>query len=100
MTCEKINADEALRIGLVNKVVPHDRLLPACHEMIDIIALSGPTAVKICKKQVNAASTSQYHDLYQFEADLMDICFNSGDTMEGIMSFMEKRSPDFASSKI
>jgi len=99
MTCEKVGAEEALKIGLVNKVVPHDRLLPACQEMIDKIALSGPMAVKICKKQVNAASTSRFYDLYQFEADLMDICFNSGDTTEGITSFMEKRPPDFPSSK-
>jgi enoyl-CoA hydratase len=99
MTAEKISAEEALKIGLVNKVVPHDQLLPACREMIDTIALSGPAAVKICKKQVNAASTSRYYDLYQFEADLMDICFTSGDTMEGILSFMEKRPPNFPSAK-
>jgi enoyl-CoA hydratase/carnithine racemase len=98
MTCEKISADEALRMGLVNKVVPHDRLLPACRELIGAIAPSGPMAVKMCKKQVNAASTARYYDLYPFEADMMDYCFNSGDIIEGIMSFVEKRPPDFPSS--
>lgn len=99
MTAEKISAAEAYRMGLVNKVVPHDKLLPSCHELIEKLSLSGPLALRMCKKQVNAASTVRNMDLYLFEADLMDLCFNSGDTMEGIFAFMEKRRPNFPSSK-
>jgi enoyl-CoA hydratase len=99
MTCDKIDAPEALRIGLVNRVVPHDRLLQSCQEMADRIALSGPLAVKMCKRQVNAASTAMLSHLYLFEADLMELCTNNGDMLEGIASFMEKRNPNFPSAK-
>jgi enoyl-CoA hydratase len=97
MTCDRIDAAEAYRIGLVNKVVPHEKLLDSCHEMIDKIASKGPLAIRICKKQVNAASTARMHDLYQFEADLMDLCTLTGDTVEGVLSFVEKRAPRFPS---
>lgn len=98
MTCDRVDASEALRIGLVNKVVPHENLIVSCHEMIDKIASKGPLAVGICKKQVNAASTARMHELYQFEADLMDLCMMSGDTIEGVLSFAEKRAPHFPSA--
>ena len=98
MTCDKINADEALRIGLVNKVVPADRLADSCNEMITKIANRGPMAVRICKKQVNAASMARTKDLYLFEADLMDLCMLAGDTIEGVASFIEKRTPCFPSA--
>jgi enoyl-CoA hydratase len=99
MTCDRIDALEAHRIGLANKVVPAENLMDACHEMIGKIASKGPLAIRICKKQVNAASTARMHDLYLFEADLMDLAMASGDTVEGVLSFAEKRLPQFPSSK-
>ena len=99
MTCDKIDAAEALRIGLLNKVVPHDQLLQSCKEMADRIAQNGPLAVKICKRQVNAASTAQMSHLYLLEADLMELCTTNGDIMEGVVSFLEKREPRFPSGK-
>jgi enoyl-CoA hydratase len=97
MTCDRVDAVEAHRIGLVNKVVPAENLLNSCHEMIDKIASKGPLAIRICKKQVNAASTARMHDLYLFEADLMDLAMASGDTLEGVLAFVEKRRPQFPS---
>jgi enoyl-CoA hydratase/carnithine racemase len=99
MTCDKIDAAEALRIGLVNRVVPHNQLLQSCKEMIDKIALNGPLAIKICKRQVNAASTARLSHLYLMEADLMELCADNGDIMEGMMSFLEKRESHFPSGK-
>jgi len=100
MTGQKIDAEQALKIGLVNRVVPHDKLLPSCQEMIGQLTSSGPLALKMCKKQVNAASTACYRDLYMFEADMMDLCYNTGDTLEGITAFMQKRPPQFPSAKV
>ena len=67
--------------------------------MIKKISINGSMAIKICKKQVNAASTARNSDLFLFEADLMALCYNAGDIVEGVLPFMEKRSPDFPSSK-
>ncbi len=97
MTCDRIDALEAHRIGLVNKVVPAENLMVSCNKLIDKIALKGPLAIRICKKQVNAASTARMHNLHLFEADLMDMCMMAGDTMEGVTSFIEKRRPRFPS---
>jgi enoyl-CoA hydratase len=99
MTCDAIDAAEAYRIGLVNKVVPSEILLDSCQEMIARIAAKGPLAVRICKKQVNAASTVRMRELYQFDADLMDLCMLAGDTVEGVLSFIEKRPPLFPSGQ-
>ena len=98
MTCDKINAEEALRIGLVNKVVPAGKLIDSCNELVTKIANRGPMAIRICKKQVNAAATARTKDLYLFEADLMDLCMLAGDTVEGVASFIEKRTPRFPSA--
>jgi enoyl-CoA hydratase len=98
MTCDTINATEAYRIGLVNKVVTPENLLDSCQEMIIKIGAMGPLAVKICKKQVNAASTARMKDLFLFESDLMDLCMMNGDIMEGAISFMEKRPARFPSA--
>ena len=98
MTCDAIDAMEAHRIGLVNKVVPPHMLLDSCREMAAKIEAKGTLAVRICKKQVNAASTARTKDLYVFEADLMDLCMLNGDIVEGAISFMEKRFPLFPSA--
>jgi enoyl-CoA hydratase len=99
MTCDRIDAAEAHRIGLVNKVVTAENLIDSCNEMIDKIASKGPLAIRICKKQVNAASMARMHDLYLFEADLMDMAMASGDTLEGVLAFVEKRPARFPSGK-
>jgi enoyl-CoA hydratase/carnithine racemase len=99
MTCDTIDAAEAHRIGLVNKVVPPEKLMESCREMAVKIGARGPLAVRMCKKQVNAASVARMKDLYLFEADLMDLCLLAGDTVEGAISFMEKRPPRFPTAE-
>jgi enoyl-CoA hydratase/carnithine racemase len=99
MTCDRIDASEAYRIGLVNKVVPSGSLLASSQELVDKIATRGPLAIRMCKKQVNAASTARMANLYLFEADLMEFCTVAGDSTEGMMSFVEKRHPVFPSAK-
>jgi enoyl-CoA hydratase/carnithine racemase len=97
MTCDPIDAAEALRIGFVNKVVPHDRLMAACNELVQKISTKGPLAIRICKKQVNAASLARMADLYPLEPELVEKIMESGQAAEGARSFIEKRMPDFKS---
>ena len=97
MTCDNISAHEALRIGLVNKVVPPEQLMTSCEELVKKIAAKGPLAIRICKKIVNAASLSRMADLYPCEPELVERIMLSGDAEEGIQAFLEKRPPRFIS---
>lgn len=97
MTCDNISAHEALRIGLVNKVVPPEQLITSCEELVKKIAAKGPLAIRICKKVVNAASLSRMADLYPCEPELVERIMLSGDAEEGIQAFLDKRPPRFIS---
>lgn len=95
MTCDPIDAAEALRIGFVNRVVQHDKLMKACRELVAKIATKGPLAVRICKKQVNAASLSRMADLYPLEPELVEKVMDSGQAGEGARAFIDKRMPRY-----
>ncbi len=95
MTCDPVNADEAFRIGMVNKVVSPEKLIPASYELADKIMRRGPLAIRICKKQVNAASVARMSDLYLFESELWERNQISPDLQEGIKASIEKRPPSF-----
>jgi len=88
MTCERISAEEALRIGLVNHVVEHERLMDACLEMAAKIRKAGPIAVRMTKEAINK-------DLgdYKYSAKKFEEIINSKDAFEGAMAFLEKREP-------
>lgn len=96
ITGDSISASEALRIGLVNKVVPPDKLLTACDELVNKIASKGPLAVRIAKKQVNAASLAKMADLYSCEPELVERIMLSDEAKEGIQAFIDKKNPRFA----
>jgi enoyl-CoA hydratase/carnithine racemase len=98
MTCDPIDASEALRIGFVNKVVPHEKLMDACRELVGKISTKGPLAIRICKKQVNAASISRMADLYPLEPELVEMVINSGQAAEGASAFIEKRRPKYTTT--
>lgn len=95
MTCDMIDAAEALSIGLVNKVVPPERLMEATQELIDKIASKAPLAVRMTKKIVNAASAPNFGDLYICEPELVERLYLSQDPAEGITAFRENRKPRF-----
>jgi len=99
MTCDPVDGQEAWRIGLANKVVPHDQLMPACLELAQKIRTMGPLAIRICKKQVNAASVAKMADLYPLEPELMEFMMASGQAEEGGRSFIEKRKPEYKSQQ-
>ena len=96
ITGDSISATEAWRIGLVNKVTPPDRLLVACDELVKKIASKGSLAVRIAKKQVNAASLARMADLYPCEPELVERVMLSDEVKEGTQAFIEKRPPRFA----
>ncbi|MBN1691736.1 MAG: enoyl-CoA hydratase/isomerase family protein [Dehalococcoidia bacterium] len=95
MTADPLGAEEALNIGMVNRVVPADQLIPASYELANKIMRRGPLAIRICKKQINAASVARMSDLHLFESELWERNQLSPDLQEGIMASIEKRPPAF-----
>ena len=94
-TGEMINAEEAIRIGLVEKVVPPDKLMDEALKMAGAIAKTGPIAVKLAKTAINAGSEMDLQKALLLEKTLVSLCFDSDDRVEGMKAFLEKREPEF-----
>src|SRR3972149_2132179 len=95
LTGDPIDAAEALRAGLVNKVVPAAELLPACEAIAEKIASKGQIAVRLALKAVNMTQETNLTDGQELEASLFGLCCGSEDFHEGTKAFMEKRKPSF-----
>ncbi|HEY48545.1 MAG TPA: enoyl-CoA hydratase/isomerase family protein [Dehalococcoidia bacterium] len=96
LICDSIDGREAERIGLVNKVVPHDSLMAAAREMATKIANNAPLAVAMTKAAMYKGI--QEHDVaahMDYEVYIMNILFATEDFQEGISSIWEKREPIF-----
>ena len=95
LTGELIDAAEALRIGLVNRVVPHDELHAAVMAVAQTIAAKGPDAVRLSLAAVNAAGEPGLANGLRKEAELFGSCCATEDFREGTRAFLEKRKPVF-----
>lgn len=95
LTGEMIDASEALRIGLVNAVVPAAELLPAAEGMMRQILANAPLAVAHCIEAVNRGGESTQDDGLNLEANLFAILAGTADMAEGMAAFLAKRPPSF-----
>jgi enoyl-CoA hydratase len=94
-TGEMIDATESLRIGLVERVVPHDRVMEEARQLAHTIAKRGPTAIRLAKTAINAGSEMDLKKALLLEKTLVSLCFESEDRIEGMKAFLEKREPSF-----
>jgi len=92
---EVIDAQEALRIGLVNKVVPHEELAQATKLFASKFMKSAPIPVALAKKALQNYSRIDLAQALDHERLAQSICWNSEDREEGMKSFLEKRDPVF-----
>ena len=95
MTGRIIPVEEALSLGLVYKIVPLDKLMTACHELITTIAAKAPLAIRMTKMIVNAVSTPALGDVGFYEPDLVERLDLTSDRSEAINAFWQKRQPKF-----
>ncbi len=92
----KIDAQEAERIHLVNRTLPHDELLPYVREYVeDLAAECSPASLRIMKRQVYQQLTREFGPSEKEAVQLMVESFDRPDFREGVMSFVEKRPPKF-----
>ena len=95
LTGNQIGADEALRIGLVNKIVPQGELLSAAEEVAATILSKGQIAIRLALKAVNMAEETTQSDGQALESTLFGVCCSTEDFKEGTRAFLEKRKPEF-----
>jgi len=94
-TGDPISAEEALRIGLVNKVVPPDKLRETVDELIKKLKSKSPAILKFAKLAVNKSLETPLSVGIECEADLFAMCFGTQDQKEGAKAFFDKRPPNY-----
>jgi len=94
-TAARIDADEALRIGLVNRVVEEAELEPAVTELAEHLAAQPPIAMRWSKKAVDAAGRLPLREGLRFEHEGQSECLGSSDFQEAIGAFVEQRPAHF-----
>ncbi len=95
LTADKLSAQDALRMDLVNKVVPEEEVLKEAKEMAAKFA-AGPTkAFGLTKRAINRAVFPDLDELLEYEAGLQEIAGRSDDFQEGVRAFVEKRTPAY-----
>ena len=95
LTGETIDAKEALRIGLVNKVVPKEEVMKVVMKMAKEMASKGPIALRYVKEAIYKGIDMTLEQGLRLEADLYLLIHTSMDRTEGIQAFREKRAPKF-----
>jgi 2-(1,2-epoxy-1,2-dihydrophenyl)acetyl-CoA isomerase len=93
---DPITADEALRIGLVSRVVPADDLMPEARALADRVAAGAPLAMALTKGALDRAWSIDLETALDGEAKLQGIAGASADHAEGLAAFREKRPPQFS----
>ena len=94
-TADMIDAAEAYRIGLVNKVVPPEELMEAAKALAGRIMKRSAAAVQLAKAAVNRGIEAGLENGIAYEAEVFGLCFATEDQKEGMTAFVEKRKPEF-----
>ncbi len=95
-TADVLGAQEALEIGLADRVVPAAELKSFCLNMAQKIVSKGPVAIRLCKVAVNKGLEMDLTNALSYEAEVFSLCFATEDQKEGMNAFVEKRKADFS----
>ncbi len=91
LTGDRIDATEALRVGLVDEVVPHARLEPRTFEVADRIASRSALAVRLAKAAVRSSARMPLNQGLRYEQSLFAFVMSAEDKEEGVRAFLERR---------
>jgi 2-(1,2-epoxy-1,2-dihydrophenyl)acetyl-CoA isomerase len=94
-TGRKLDAAEALSLGLINKVVPADKLDDAINEYVQYYSGAATKAIGLIKQMLYRSGTSTLEDMLTYEAYCQEIAGQTADHAEGVKAFLEKRKPAF-----
>ena len=90
-----VDGDEALRLGLANRCLPTEEVLPAARDLATQIAVCAPMAVQGVKRALDRTLDATLEAQLSFEASEQAVCFESEDVHEGIAAVRDKRDPEF-----
>ena len=88
-----VSAEDAHRIGLVNRIYEPAELLPAAEALAKKIIANAPLAVRYSKSVMKRAAEMPESEGWAINQEAVDVVFNSADAMEGPLAFAEKREP-------
>jgi enoyl-CoA hydratase len=94
-TGDIISAEQADRLGLVNRVVPVDELMPVARELAGKIAAKSAAALKLAKTSINRGMQTNLESGLKYEYELYSLALSLEDRAEGVNAFLEKRPPKF-----
>ena len=95
LTGERISAKKALEIGLVNRVVPLEKLEKTVEELIPLLLTSGPEAIASCKELIRNVPNMSFEEVKKYTARMIANLRVSEEGQEGMSAFLEKRKPEW-----
>lgn len=95
LTGDQIGAEEALRLGLINKIAPDDKVLEEARALAGRIAVNPPRAVRLAKRLLRQSREASYADVLELSAAFQALAHETADHKEAVNAFVEKRAPRF-----
>jgi len=95
LMAQRIDAQEALRLGLVNRVVPGPEVMPTALKMAEAIQENGPLAVRAAKEAIIRGLSMPLEEGLRLESVLQSYLLKTEDAIEGPRAFAEKRKPQY-----
>jgi enoyl-CoA hydratase len=95
LTGRNVKAEEALAMGLVNRMVPDERLMDEARALAGILMKKAPIALRLCMEAVDRGFNLSLDDALEYEAHLFGVCSGTDDARDGLVAFLEKRKPEF-----
>ncbi len=95
LSAEHVNAQDALRMGLVSKVVPQDQLMAEAEKLMRTIVAKGPAALALTMEAVDRGMETTLEEGLRIEADAFGLVASTQDMKEGLTAFLEKRPAKF-----
>ena len=95
LTGDMISADEALKLGLVNKVAPDGDVMKEARALAERVAVNPPRAVRMAKRLLRESRHARLDDVLELSAAFQALAHETADHKEAVEAFIEKRKPNF-----